>query len=64
MKLDTKKLKQLKEKHSMTYRELALRAGLNSREHAFYLIKSGSLKYAIVWGRIFDVEPVDLLLWE
>ena len=61
MELDQKRVLQLKKAFRLTWKDLANRGGLNSRQHAFLNWKNKSVRAAEFFGKIFDVNPKDLI---
>ena len=61
MKLDTEKIKRLKEARGITYREIAKLMGLNSRQHVFDFIKFKRITGAEKFAKVFGVDPKDLI---
>ena len=62
MKLNVKKIKQLKKKSGLTYQDIAKLGGLKSRQHVYDYILNARLSGADFFGKIFKIPPKDLIL--
>ena len=61
MELNTTKILREMKRLGLTYEEIAKKAGLKSRQSAFYLLKSKSIHGAGPFAKALDVDPKDLL---
>lgn len=61
MKLNTKKIKRLKKSTKLTWDDIARLGNLNSRQSAYDKYKLGSIKSAEFFGKVFDIDPMELI---
>lgn len=61
MKLDTEKIKRLKDAAGLTYADLAKRMGLKSRQHVFDYITNERITGAEKFAKVFGVDAKDLI---
>ena len=61
MKLDTDKIKRLKEAQNLTYQDIANKMGLKSRQHVYDYIKFERISGAEKFAKVFGVNPIDLI---
>ena len=61
MKLNTKKIRKLKQALGLTWADIAKIGKLKSRQHAYLKCNENSLKSADFFAKIFHAKPKDLI---
>jgi hypothetical protein len=61
MELDTEKIKKIKEALGLTWEQIAIKGGVNTKQQAWEHFNRGSIKSAEFFGRAFNFEPKDLI---
>jgi hypothetical protein len=61
MELDKKKIQRIRKSLGLTWMEIAKRGKLKRRQDAFERYKKGSLRSAEFFGKIFGINPKDLI---
>jgi hypothetical protein len=61
MELDVDKIKRIKEALGLSWNDIAVKGNLNSRQHAWDKYRRKSIKSAEFFGRIFNINPKDLI---
>ena len=61
MKLNVKKIKELKKAQNLTYDEIAERMGLNSKQHVYDYIANERVTGAEKFAKVFGIDPIELI---
>jgi len=61
MKLNVKKIRQLKKAKGLTWNEIARLAGLNSRQAIFHFVRYERISGAELFAKVFKINPKDLI---
>lgn len=61
MKLNVKKIRQLKKAKGLTWHDIARLGGANSRQAVFHFIKHESISGAELFAKAFKVNAKDLI---
>jgi len=62
MKLNVKKIKKELKRLGWTYDDVAKRTGFKGRQNIFYYIDSESISGAEIFGKVFNIDPKDLII--
>ena len=61
MELNTEKIRALKNSMKLTWDDISRLGNLNSRQSAYDKYKHGSIKSAEFFGKIFNIDPKELI---
>jgi len=61
MRLNTEKIRRLKEAQGLTWQQIADKMGANSRQYVYEYVRHERVTGAEKFAKVFGVEPIDLI---